>query len=61
MTCSHCTNTVTEVLRSNGVTVSGIDLETKKVVAAFPSPDVREVCFEEIRDRGYTVIPAVAS
>jgi copper chaperone CopZ len=61
MTCSHCTNTVTEVLRSNGVTVSGIDLETKKVVAAFPSPDVREACFEEIRDRGYTVIPAVAS
>jgi copper chaperone CopZ len=56
MTCSHCTNTVTKVLQTNGVTVSRIDLETKKVVAAFPSPDVRERCFDAIRDRGFTVI-----
>ncbi|MEV8371382.1 heavy-metal-associated domain-containing protein [Kribbella sp. NPDC056861] len=56
MTCSHCTSTVTKVLQTNGVTVSQIDLETKKVVAAFPSPDVRERCFDAIRDRGFTVI-----
>jgi len=56
MTCSHCTNTVTKVLQTNGVTVSQIDLDTKKVVAAFPSADVRERCFDAIRDRGYTVI-----
>jgi copper chaperone CopZ len=61
MTCSHCTNTVTKVLQTNGVTVSQIDLDTKKVVAAFPSEDVRERCFDAIRDRGYTVIPPVAS
>jgi copper chaperone CopZ len=61
MTCSHCTNTVTKVLQSNGVTVSEIDLDTKKVVAAFPSAEVRERCFDAIRDRGYTVIPPVAS
>jgi copper chaperone CopZ len=61
MTCSHCTSTVTKVLQSNGVTVSEIDLETKKVVAAFGSADVRDRCFDAIRERGYTVIPAVAS
>nr|WP_275402579.1 heavy-metal-associated domain-containing protein [Streptomyces sp. SID13031] len=61
MTCSHCTNTVTKVLQSNGITVSEIDLDTKKVVAAFPSADIRERCFDAIRDRGYTVIPSVAS
>jgi copper chaperone CopZ len=61
MTCSHCTSTVTKVLQSNGVTVSEIDLDTKKVVAAFPSADVRDRCFDAIRDRGYTVVPAVAS
>jgi copper chaperone CopZ len=61
MTCSHCTSTVTKVLQSNGVTVSDIDLDTKKVVAAFPSADVRERCFDAIRDRGYTVVPPVAS
>ncbi|GAA3585141.1 heavy-metal-associated domain-containing protein [Kribbella ginsengisoli] len=61
MTCSHCTSTITKVLQSNGVTVSEIDLDTKRVVAAFPSADVRERCFDAIRDRGYTVITAVAS
>ncbi|MEV6415143.1 heavy-metal-associated domain-containing protein [Kribbella sp. NPDC051718] len=61
MTCSHCTSTVTKVLQSNGVTVSEIDLDTKKVVAAFPSADVRDRCFDAIRDRGYTVIPPVPS
>lgn len=61
MTCSHCTSTVSKVLQSNGVTVSEIDLETKKVVAAFPSAEVRDRCFDKIRDRGYTVVPAVAS
>jgi copper chaperone CopZ len=61
MTCSHCTNTVTSVLQTNGVTVSQIDLDSKKMIAAFPSADVREQCFEAIRDRGYTVIAPVAS
>lgn len=61
MTCSHCTNTITGVLETNGVTVSQIDLDTKRVVAAFPSTDVRDRCFDAIRDRGYTVIPPVAS
>jgi hypothetical protein len=36
-------------------------LDTKKVIAAFPSADVRERCIDAIRDRGYTVIPPVAS
>jgi copper chaperone CopZ len=61
MTCSHCTSTVSKVLQSNGVTVSEIDLDTKKVVAAFPSAEVRDRCFDAIRDRGYTVVPPVAS
>lgn len=61
MTCSHCTNTVTKVLEANGVTVTQIDLDTKKVIAAFPSPAVRDLCFDAIRNRGYTVIPPVAS
>jgi copper chaperone CopZ len=39
MTCSHCTNTITSVLQTNGVAVSQID--TKKVIAAFPSADQR--------------------
>jgi copper chaperone CopZ len=56
MTCSHCTNTITEVLESEGVAVAEIDLTTKKVVAAFPSTAVRDRCLTAIRDRGYTVV-----
>ncbi|MER7247516.1 heavy-metal-associated domain-containing protein [Kribbella sp. NPDC000426] len=57
MTCSHCTNTITGVLESLGVRVAGIDLDTKQVVAAFPSDEVRVQSFEAIRERGYTVVP----
>ncbi|MGW6276212.1 heavy-metal-associated domain-containing protein [Kribbella sp. NPDC055071] len=57
MTCSHCTDTITSVLASEGVAVSEIDLTTKKVVAAFPTTAVRDRCFTAIRDRGYTVVP----
>ncbi|MFI5695345.1 heavy-metal-associated domain-containing protein [Kribbella sp. NPDC051586] len=57
MTCSHCTNTITGVLEALGVRVAGIDLDTKEVVAAFPSDEVRSQSFEAIRGRGYTVVP----
>ncbi|MFD3402063.1 heavy-metal-associated domain-containing protein [Kribbella sp. NPDC058693] len=57
MTCSHCTNTITGVLEALGVRVAGIDLDTKEVVAAFPSEEVRAQSFEAIRGRGYTVVP----
>ncbi|WP_427893413.1 heavy-metal-associated domain-containing protein [Kribbella sp. GL6] len=57
MTCSHCTNTVSSVLESHGATVDRIDLDSKQVVAAFPSAEVREQAFEAIRDQGYTVVP----
>ncbi|HZX07130.1 heavy-metal-associated domain-containing protein, partial [Kribbella sp.] len=57
MTCSHCTNTITGVLESHGATVAEIDLDSKQVVAAFPSAEAREQAFEAIRDQGYTVVP----
>jgi copper chaperone CopZ len=60
MTCSHCTNTITGVLEGLGVQVSGIDLETKQVIAAFPTAEIREQSFEAIRGRGYTVVPSSA-
>jgi copper chaperone CopZ len=60
MTCSHCTNTITGVLEELGVQVTGIDLETKQVVAAFPTAEIREQSFEAIRGRGYTVVPRSA-
>ncbi|RZU10228.1 copper chaperone CopZ [Kribbella rubisoli] len=56
MTCSHCTNTITGVLEALGVRVAGIDLDTKEVVAAFPSDEVRAQSFEAIRGHGYTVV-----
>jgi hypothetical protein len=40
--------------------VTGIDLETKQVVAAFPTAEIREQSFEAIRGRGYTVVPRSA-
>jgi copper chaperone CopZ len=60
MTCSHCTNTITGVLEGLGVQVTGIDLETKRVIAAFPTAEIREQSFEAIRGRGYTVVPRSA-
>lgn len=60
MTCSHCTSTVSAVLEALGVQVARIDLDTKEVVAAFPSDEVRAQSFEAIRGRGYTVVPRSA-
>ncbi|WP_405058530.1 heavy-metal-associated domain-containing protein [Kribbella sp. NBC_01505] len=57
MTCSHCTRTITKVLGELGVAPPEFDLITKKVVAVFPSEEVRERGFEAIRARGYTVVP----
>ena len=61
MTCSRCINTITNVLRTHGGTVSRIDLDTRTVVAAFPTLEVQDRCFDAIRDEGYTVVPPVAS
>ncbi|MGZ0145956.1 heavy-metal-associated domain-containing protein [Kribbella sp. WER1] len=57
MTCSHCTNTITGLLETHGATVSDIDLDSKQVVATFPSPESRTQAFDAIRDQGYTVVP----
>lgn len=57
MTCSHCTNTITGVLEALGVQVAGIDLNTKQVIATFPTAELRDQSFEAIRNRGYTVVP----
>ncbi|GAB3821819.1 heavy-metal-associated domain-containing protein [Kribbella italica] len=58
MTCSHCTNTITGVLQTHGVTVSDINLDTKRVSAAFPSPEIQALCFTAIETHGYTVVPS---
>jgi copper chaperone CopZ len=58
MTCSHCTNTITGVLQTHGVTVSEINLDTKRVSAAFPTAEIQARCFAAIEDRGYTVVPS---
>ena len=42
------------------VQVSGIDLDTKQVVATFPTPELRAESFEAIRSRGYTAVPRTA-
>ncbi|WP_328997907.1 heavy-metal-associated domain-containing protein [Kribbella sp. NBC_00709] len=60
MTCSHCTNTITGVLEALGVQVSSIDPDSKEVVVAFPTAEMRERSFEAIRARGYTVVPRSA-
>ncbi|MFK4085238.1 heavy-metal-associated domain-containing protein [Kribbella sp. NPDC020789] len=57
MTCSHCIRTITKVLGELGVDPPEFDLVTKKVVAVFPSAQIRERGFEAIRARGYTVVP----
>lgn len=56
MACSHCTNAVAGVLESYGASVTEIDLDSKKVIAAFPSDDVGERAFDAIREQGYTVV-----
>jgi copper chaperone CopZ len=60
MTCSHCTNTITTVLQTHGVADITIDLDTKRVSAAFPTPEVQATCFAAIEDRGYTVVPSTS-
>ncbi|WP_433017142.1 heavy-metal-associated domain-containing protein [Kribbella sp. CA-294648] len=57
MTCDHCTKTITRALGELGVDPPEFDLVTKRVIASFPSADVRERSFEAIRERGYTVVP----
>ncbi|MFC9688817.1 heavy-metal-associated domain-containing protein [Kribbella sp. NPDC056951] len=57
MTCSHCTRTITKVLGELGVAPPEFDLITKRVVAVFPSAEIRERGFDAIRARGYTVVP----
>ncbi|MGO9083227.1 MAG: hypothetical protein ACLQDY_30080 [Streptosporangiaceae bacterium] len=49
--------TITGLLESIDITVSEIDLVTKRIVAGFPTVPVRERAFDAIRDAGYTVIP----
>lgn len=58
MTCSHCTSTITTVLQSHGVDNITIDLDTKRVSAAFPTPEVQATCYAAIQDHGYTVVPS---
>jgi copper chaperone CopZ len=57
MTCVHCTRTITRAVGEFGVAPPEFDLVTKRVIASFPSDDVRDRCFEAIRERGYTVVP----
>jgi copper chaperone CopZ len=57
MTCSHCTRTITRALAELGVAPPEFDLVTKRVVAVFPSDEIRARSFEAIRERGYTVVP----
>lgn len=57
MSCAHCTRTVGSVLTGMGLPDVVVDLESKRVVAGFPTVDVREEAFEAIRAAGYTVVP----
>lgn len=57
MSCAHCTRTVDAVLTGMGLEDVVVDLESKRVVARFPTVDLREEAFEAIRAAGYTVVP----
>ncbi len=57
MNCKHCQATITGLLESMDITVSEIDLVTKRIVAGFPTVAARERAFDAIRDSGYTVVP----
>ncbi|MFF0268256.1 heavy-metal-associated domain-containing protein [Kribbella sp. NPDC004536] len=57
MTCQHCIGTITKAVAEFGVAAPTFDLETKRVVADFPSPAVRDQSFAAIRTHGYTVVP----
>ncbi|GAA1585442.1 hypothetical protein GCM10009804_47110 [Kribbella hippodromi] len=60
MTCHHCINTITKAVAEFGVEAPTFDLETKRVVASFPSAEIREQSYAAIRAHGYTVVPAAA-
>ena len=57
MNCAHCRATISGLLESLGITVSEMDLVTKRIVAGFRTVAVREGAFGAIRDAGYTVVP----
>ena len=57
MNCTHCRATISRLLESLGITVSEMDLVTKRIVAGFRTVAVREGAFDAIRDAGYTVVP----
>lgn len=57
MTCQHCIGTITKAVAEFGVEPPAFDLETKRVVADFASPAIRDQSFAAIRTHGYTVVP----
>lgn len=57
MTCQHCIGTITKAVGEFGVEPPAFDLETKRVVADFASPAIRDQSFAAIRSHGYTVVP----
>ncbi|NUR97770.1 MAG: heavy-metal-associated domain-containing protein [Kribbellaceae bacterium] len=57
MTCQHCIGTITKAVAEFGVGPPTFDLETKRVVADFASPAIRDQSFAAIRTHGYTVVP----
>ena len=61
MNCQHCRATIGGVLESMGITVSGIDPVTKRIIAGFETVATRERAFDAIRDAGYTVVPPVSA
>ncbi len=61
MNCQHCRATIGGVLESMGITVSGIDPVTKRIIAGFGTVAARERAFDAIRDAGYTVVPPVSA
>ncbi|WP_328997902.1 heavy-metal-associated domain-containing protein [Kribbella sp. NBC_00709] len=59
MTCDHCVRAITAAVAAHGVPAPQFDLETKRVVATFETPDIRDQCYAAIRAEGYTVEPVV--
>jgi copper chaperone CopZ len=57
MTCQHCIGTITKAVAEYGVEPPEFNLETKRVVATFPSAEARDNSFKAIRAHGYTVVP----
>lgn len=61
MNCRHCQSTIAALLESMDISVSEVDLVTKRIDADFRTLAVREHAFDAIRDAGYTVVPPGAS